>query len=482
MNPKTIALLQRVNQILGEGDDWFKALQEWYEHSELTRRMLEAFLDRDRAGCVISLAVNGHLLDGAFRHGDRQFQKITWMIPATWLHAGNNDVVVALERGTEAPLLVNAAGVEEGPGLSRQTLDLTVPEPARTARLGLGFCRQAHYQAGRKCWTLQANGGLMQFDLRLSRAMETNFTLNLAAGPGRAWAKLLWDLLDKILDAIQKKRKELEEAARRLAQRDDPRADQVRRDLDDLEAYERLHQLQVEPAVLADPPVPLEKVIAASGRPAGRIPRARSAQPPRQPLPPPRLTRGPLASGVLGGAVKWLLVLVFLVAGGLVFAAWKRGDLDALLGDRGERGLDLKKRLLVKRIQDRKAGTGDVQISLSWENKDDLDLHVVCPSGEQISFANRRSKCGGQLDVDMNVHLAKASSEPVENVFWAKAPKGRYQIYVHYFGNHRGPAGQGPTPFTVRVLVRGAERWFTGEVVHGDPNRGKVLVHEFVVD
>ena len=62
------------------------------------------------------------------------------------------------------------------------------------------------------------------------------------------------------------------------------------------------------------------------------------------------------------------------------------------------------------------AMTGDVQISLMWENYNDLDLHVVCPSGERIHGGNKKSECNGELDVDANVR--PETKKPVENVVW----------------------------------------------------------------
>ncbi len=120
------------------------------------------------------------------------------------------------------------------------------------------------------------------------------------------------------------------------------------------------------------------------------------------------------------------------------------------------------------------AKTGAIQISLSWNNFNDLDLHVVPPSEERISFSHRRSKCGGVLDVDMNAG-GRQSEEPVENVFWGKtvAPAGTFQVYVHFFAQHDEYA---ETPFELHVLVDGVKTSYKG-VVGGDSRL--LLVTEF---
>ena len=71
---------------------------------------------------------------------------------------------------------------------------------------------------------------------------------------------------------------------------------------------------------------------------------------------------------------------------------------------------------LTHRLKREGAQKGIVQISLMWNNFNDLDLHVVCPSSERIHGGNRVSQCGGELDVDMNVR--PQSKRPVENVVW----------------------------------------------------------------
>lgn len=87
----------------------------------------------------------------------------------------------------------------------------------------------------------------------------------------------------------------------------------------------------------------------------------------------------------------------------------------------------------------KKAGgnvTGDLCCRLAWSNFDDLDFHMVEPSGYEIYYANRHSvsPSGGRLDVDMNVY--PTTREPVENIFYASRQRmreGEYRLFVHQF-------------------------------------------------
>ena len=78
---------------------------------------------------------------------------------------------------------------------------------------------------------------------------------------------------------------------------------------------------------------------------------------------------------------------------------------------------------------------GELRVSLSWYNYDDLDLHLIEPNGNEIYFGDRTSyKTGGKLDVDMNAGGRKDSREPVENIFWQNCQKmleGEYRVVVH---------------------------------------------------
>lgn len=78
----------------------------------------------------------------------------------------------------------------------------------------------------------------------------------------------------------------------------------------------------------------------------------------------------------------------------------------------------------------------DLQVSLIWNDIADLDLACITPSGERIYYGSKQSQCGGWLDVDMNVNLSNASTEPVENIFWASAPSGKYKFMVTNFNCH----------------------------------------------
>jgi len=79
-------------------------------------------------------------------------------------------------------------------------------------------------------------------------------------------------------------------------------------------------------------------------------------------------------------------------------------------------------------------GTGDVQVSLTWDVDSDVDLHVVDPSGEEIYYGNPSSASGGQLDLDSNAGCT-LDHKRAENITWpvGHAPNGHYTVLVDYW-------------------------------------------------
>ena len=86
-------------------------------------------------------------------------------------------------------------------------------------------------------------------------------------------------------------------------------------------------------------------------------------------------------------------------------------------------------------------GTGILQISLSWNIVDDIDLWVTDPSGFRIYYGDKKSiATGGELDRD------DVDSFGPENIFWKEgAPPGTYKVEVNYF------AGSGVADYIVTV-------------------------------
>lgn len=124
------------------------------------------------------------------------------------------------------------------------------------------------------------------------------------------------------------------------------------------------------------------------------------------------------------------LIVVYFVTGALV--------------EHGVRESDAPLALRVEDIQKRVAFAGGktegvLVASIAWSTADDLDLHVVTPTGAEISYRNRQAD-GGELDVDMCVrgrHGGVCAERPVENVvFMDRPPWGRYKVYVQNFNYH----------------------------------------------
>ena len=121
---------------------------------------------------------------------------------------------------------------------------------------------------------------------------------------------------------------------------------------------------------------------------------------------------------------------------------------------------------LDERLEREGGKTGAVQVSLAWDDYNDLDLHLFCPSGERIYFNNKESDCGGELDVDMNVK--PVSNNAVENVVWPKnPPKGTYKAGVHFYKHHKKRRTKKHTKYRLRVSIFGKIQEYSGMIKYG---------------
>ena len=106
--------------------------------------------------------------------------------------------------------------------------------------------------------------------------------------------------------------------------------------------------------------------------------------------------------------------------------------------------------------------TGDVQILLSWNNYNDLDLICTDPNNEKIWYSHKNAVSGGQLEIDMNASYPD-SKTPIENIYWpsGRAPKGTYHIVLSYYKQH---IDINETPYKIKVKYGNKTEEFTGKI------------------
>lgn len=112
--------------------------------------------------------------------------------------------------------------------------------------------------------------------------------------------------------------------------------------------------------------------------------------------------------------------------------------------------------------------TGDVQVSVSWNVDNDLDLHVVDPNGFEIYYFSGTSPEGGELDLDSNAGcIAPLDGVDNENILWpiGKAPSGSYTVRVDNYQNCQNAAAT----YVVTVQKKGqAAETFMGSFAATD--------------
>ena len=83
------------------------------------------------------------------------------------------------------------------------------------------------------------------------------------------------------------------------------------------------------------------------------------------------------------------------------------------------------------------AGTGQLQVSLSFDNEKDVDLHLFEPNGTHVYYGHSWSENGGELDVDSNASCYIDGINN-ENIFYggeSYVEPGTYTVYVDLYEN-----------------------------------------------
>lgn len=102
-------------------------------------------------------------------------------------------------------------------------------------------------------------------------------------------------------------------------------------------------------------------------------------------------------------------------------------------------------------------GSGNLQISLSWDTPTDQDLYVEDPSGTVIYYGNKTSSTGGQLDRD------DLDGFGPENIFWSNVgPDGVYKVSVDDYENSFTTNN-----FSITISTPDTRREFSGTTING---------------
>ena len=95
-----------------------------------------------------------------------------------------------------------------------------------------------------------------------------------------------------------------------------------------------------------------------------------------------------------------------------------------------------------------KAMPVDIRVVINWNmNSTDIDLHVKDPNGEICSYSNKSTKAGGIISRDITQAYGP------EQFMLKKAVKGKYEVFVNYFGDSQVKA-EGPSTVMIEIYTK----------------------------
>lgn len=100
---------------------------------------------------------------------------------------------------------------------------------------------------------------------------------------------------------------------------------------------------------------------------------------------------------------------------------------------------------------------GVLRFSIQWndgqDDNSDLDAHCIEPNGNEIYFADKHGRTGGNLDIDIREPMSQRPGVPsVENIVWSNYNRmipGTYKFYVNQY------AARGSKGFSAEIAFGG---------------------------
>ena len=89
----------------------------------------------------------------------------------------------------------------------------------------------------------------------------------------------------------------------------------------------------------------------------------------------------------------------------------------------------------------------DIRVVINWNmDNTDIDLHVKDPNGEVCFYSHRSTQLGGRISAD------NTSGYGPEQFMLKKAVKGKYEVYVNYFGDSQVKK-EGPSTIMAEIFT-----------------------------
>lgn len=115
---------------------------------------------------------------------------------------------------------------------------------------------------------------------------------------------------------------------------------------------------------------------------------------------------------------------------------------------------------------------GDLKVSLSFNESEDLDLYVMDPSGDEV-FYGVPTLNGGNLDLDSNAGCADNLGVNNENITWdgSETLRGEYTVRVNYYQQ----CSAASVDYIVTVSIGNDVRTYTGTFNASDQGETQVV-------